>query len=373
MAVLVSDDCLNVERCSTAAFRQSPADASDAATAMSKELTTRASKGAQRDAAVSAPPSPAAAYLASLRTDVSRDSMRSELNKVARTLGHVVIDKHGRARGDWRRVDWSTLNAANVDAILAKIEGAPATRNKTRAALRGVARAAWRLRLIDSEELARIEDVKGDSGTREPAGRHVDAWEIAALLKTCADDPSPAGHRDAGMIALAHGTGARREEIVKIVKIDMADLRITDDMIEIRVIGKRNKERTLYVTNGALAALCDWLNVRGRDGEYLFCPINKAGTVDTSHGMSTTAASLMLDKRVAQTRERANIGAMSWHDLRRTFIDTLLDAGEDVVNVAALVGHSKVDTTARYDRRPAEARRRAARKMQTPYRRSQHG
>jgi site-specific recombinase XerD len=328
---------------------------------MSKALTAPTPNGAQ----------PAAAYLASLRSEVGRASMRSELNKIARILGHVVIDEQGRERGNWQHVNWTTLNAANVGAIMAKIEGAPASRNKTLACLRGVARSAWRLNLLDSETLARIEDIKGDGGTREPKGRHVDTWEVAALLKTCADDTSPAGYRDAAMIALAHGTGARREELVK---LDMSDVRSTDDMIEIRVIGKRNKERPLFVVNGALDALRDWLNVRGKSAGRIFQAINKAGVIQP-HGMSTTSASRMLDKRIEQAQTHSNIGAMTWHDLRRTFIGTMLDMGEDLANVAALVGHSKVDTTAGYDRRKVEARKRAARKMQTPYRRheAKHG
>ena len=75
---------------------------------------------------------PAAAYLASLGTDVSRAGMRSELAKVARLMGAA----------DWQAVNWATLDAANVAAILAQVEGSPATKNKARAALRGVARLA---------------------------------------------------------------------------------------------------------------------------------------------------------------------------------------------------------------------------------------
>ncbi len=97
---------------------------------------------------------PAAAYLAGLRTEVGRASMRSELNKIARIMG----------AGDWQQVNWSMLNAANILAIMAKVDGALATRNKTLATLRGVAHAAWHLNLIDEQTLARINDVRGDAG-----------------------------------------------------------------------------------------------------------------------------------------------------------------------------------------------------------------
>ena len=42
------------------------------------------------------------------------------------------------------------------------------------------------------------------------------------------------------------------------------------------------------------------------------------------------------------------------HDLRRWFVTTLLETGVDVFQVARLVGHARVQTTLRYDRRKLE-------------------
>src|SRR4051812_10555107 len=113
--------------------------------------------------------SPAVAYIASLGSAVSQRVMTQELRKVARIIG----------ADDWRQVNWATLNAANVAAIMAQVKGAPASRRKTLAALKGVAHAAWRMGEIDAEHLARIKDIKGDKGHREPKGRNVEPWELA--------------------------------------------------------------------------------------------------------------------------------------------------------------------------------------------------
>jgi len=74
---------------------------------MTQELTTIDNAGAMNRA------QPAAAYLASLGTTVSRAGMESADQQVARIPG-----RPGLAPGDWGQ-----LNAANVQAIISKGRG----------------------------------------------------------------------------------------------------------------------------------------------------------------------------------------------------------------------------------------------------------
>lgn len=303
---------------------------------------------------------PAAAYIASLRTDVSRRGQVSALNTVAQViLNPKKIDRHERALL-WQRVDWTTLNAQNVRAIMAKVPGAPATRNKVLCALRGVARMAWESSLLDVETYQRIKDIRGDIGLRLAKGREIPQAEIARLLEACVRDTTPAGARDAAMIALMAGTGLRRAEVCA---LHSAGLNLAAGSF--KVIGKRNKERTGYLSGGALAALQDWMAIRGSDSGPIFCAIGKNGVLKPGRALSTVTINRVLSRRAIE----AGMEDVTPHDFRRTFISEMLDAGVDIVTVADTVGHEDVKTTQRYDRRGERTKQDAVKLINVPYNR----
>jgi integrase len=129
------------------------------------------------------------------------------------------------------------------------------------------------------------------------------------------------------------------------------------------VRGKGHKERTSYLVNGAAAALADWLSIRGDAPRPLFVPANKAGRLDNRR-MTAQAVWNLLEKRATA----AGMREFSPHDLRRTFVSDLLNAETDIATVTKMAGHANVQTTARYDRRPEDAKRKAAGLLHVPYR-----
>ncbi len=264
---------------------------------------------------------------------------------------------------DAQAFPWHELRHQHTAAIRSGLAEryAPSTANKMLAALRGVLRACWRLGLIDGETHQRTADVSAVSGNRLAQGRCLTAGEMRALFEICDRDPTPAGGRDAALLAVLYGAGLRRSEVVG---LDLAAYDRETGTLRIRS-AKGNRDRITYLTGGAQHALEDWLGVRGGSDGPLFVPVRKGGNIHLCHRMTSQAVYGLLQKR----GEQAGVARFSPHDLRRTFVGDLLDAGADVSLVQKLAGHSQVTTTQRYDRRPEEAKRKAAGLLHVPYQR----
>lgn len=293
----------------------------------------------------------AAIYLTSLNSDAGRRTMRQALNLCAGLLSD---------NADALTFAWYELRFQHVTAIRAKLTEAykPATVNKILAAMRGVLKSAWQAGQMTAEDFHKAASVKGVKNDTLPAGRELTSGEITALMADCASDATNAGARDAAIIALMYSCGLRREEVVT---LDLTDFDAESGRLVVK--GKGNKERTAYITGGAARALADWLAVRGDDPGALFVAVNKSGRIVNYKNMTPKTIYKMLAKRAGE----AGVKSFSPHDMRRTFVSDLLDAGADITTVSKMAGHSSVTTTARYDRRPEEAKRKAASLLHVPY------
>jgi len=299
---------------------------------------------------------PVAAYLATLAPK-SQSVVRERLAAVAR-----LIDVPPTA------LPWHALRAHHLDYIRGRLgekdpvtgkTRAPATINLTLAALRGVLKQARNQYLMTDEEYRRIAEVKGARGSRLPAGRAVARGELTALVAACRRDPSAAGARDTAILAVLYIGGVRRTELV-----DLAVADYTADPPTLRIRhGKGDKERLVPLTASAGAALAAWLACRGTRSGRLFLPVSQTGEV-YGEGLSSIAVYNMLHKRATQ----AGVAHLSPHDLRRSFVSDLLDAGVDLSAAQQLAGHASVVTTARYDRRGEATKRANVEKLHFPVR-----
>ncbi|MDO5683599.1 MAG: site-specific tyrosine recombinase XerD [Propionibacteriaceae bacterium] len=172
--------------------------------------------------------------------------------------------------------------------------------------------------------------------------------QVQALL-AAPDVTEPEGLRDAALLELLYGTGARISEITGLDVDDVARLvgREADPAAGLRLIGKGDRERIVPLGSYARAAIDAWL-VRGRPAYAI-------------RGRGATAPALFLNARGGRLSrqsawallrayaERVGITAdISPHTLRHSYATHLLDGGADIRVVQELLGHSSVTTTQIY-------------------------
>lgn len=294
---------------------------------------------------------PAAVYLDSLAPG-SRPTMEQALNAIASLLTNGACDA--------MTLDWAALRYQHTAAVRSALmkKHAPATANKMLCALRRVLLEAFKLDLIQAQDYQKAVDLRSIKASKKQRGRQLKQREITALLAVCQDDKSPLGVRDAALIAILR-CGLRRAEVVD---LNLKDFDAATGALEI-VGGKGEKDRTVYMPISAIAAVCEWLVVRGKRPGPLLHPIRKGGFIEDFKRMTPQAVLMILRKRALS----ASVEQFSPHDFRRTFCSDLLDAGVDIVTVQKLAGHASPVTTGKYDRRGEETKRKAMEKLDIGY------
>jgi integrase/recombinase XerD len=285
---------------------------------------------------------PAGVYL-SLLSEGSRRTIRYSLGVIASRLTNGECDA--------LTLDWSKLRYHHTAAIRVALlhSFAPVTANKMLSALRRVLREAYRLGLMGAEDYQKAVDFPNIQAEAELRGRSLDSSEISALLATC-HSQSLMDLRDAAIIAILRGTGMRRSELVK---LELKDFNAPLGEFSVRK-SKRGKSRKVYLPIETIPFVEKWLKVRSDEPGSLFCRIRKGGHLHLSR-MHPDAIWRIVQKRAAM----AGLESFSPHDFRRTFCSDLLDAGVDIVTVQKLAGHASPVTTAKYDRRGEETKRKA--------------
>jgi len=276
------------------------------------------------------------------------------------TMKYVLqdaADRLGFAEVEIAEVPWHQLDPAHVTALVAALRGDGYAPNSTSLyvnAIRGVMNEAWRLGLIDQERLLRIREVKGVQGSRLPVGRNLKRSLIRELMDVCAADPRPQGLRDAALIALLYGTGMRKSESVN---IDLADVDFAERSLQ--VLGKGNKQLVKYAPVWAFEKLDAWLRLRREqlpagqaDDGFLFNRIRRGSHITreriTKHAIYYIAR---------QRGQQVGVKIMP-HDFRRSFITRVIEE-HDLSIAQKLAHHSNIQTTANYDMRDDNERRRA--------------
>ena len=144
-------------------------------------------------------------------------------------------------------------------------------------------------------------------------------------------------YRDYTLFELIYSSGMRISEAVA---LDVSSYR--SDEGTIAVIGKRDKERIVFIGESAKDALTHYLEaVRPK---LLKNPKEKALFLNRRGGRLTRQAA---HKRFHETVERIGLDA-TIHTLRHSFASHMITRGADVRSVQEMLGHSDVRTTQIY-------------------------
>ena len=138
--------------------------------------------------------------------------------------------------------------------------------------------------------------------------------------------------RDRAILCFLKATGCRISEMTQLNRDDVDLINL-----ECKVLGKGNKERIVFLDQIAAMTIEKYLNTRTDDYPALF--IGKG-----SERLQPNAVRKML----TQLGQNSNVEHVHPHKFRRTVATNLIRHGMPIQEVAAILGHDKLDTTMQY-------------------------
>ena len=180
----------------------------------------------------------------------------------------------------------------------------------------------WKEGLISSNPCANVTAIKCQKKIRMPYTA-VDVEKLKAKCET---------KRDRALICFLLATGARVSEVCALNRsdVDMAGLRC-------KVLGKGNKERTVYLDTVTAMEVQTYLDSRTDESPALFAG---RGT----ERLTNEGIRFMLNK----LGKLAGVDNVHPHRFRRTLATNLINRGMPIQEVAEILGHENINTTMKY-------------------------
>ena len=307
--------------------------------------------------------SPCAAFVATLTTTASQRGMVNAIVLAATVLAPgAVPNSTGRGRGGnlsvrfvyscaihWWQLDAKQLGSMRSELIQRNV--APATLNLSLAGVRGILKHCWLQGLLNGDVYQKsITTLSCVKNTSLPRGRHISIAELQKLVVACRNDDSHMGIRDRALIALLY-SGLRRSEVAG---VNVSDYDQNTGQLIVRGKGPMGgKKRIVWLTNGKRVAFEQWILLRGVNSDAAFVQIRR-GSHTTNDRMSPQA----IYNAVLRRGREAGV-QVEPHDLRRSMVSNLLQAGADIAIISKICGHSGIAVTQKYDVRDLQHQMRA--------------
>ncbi len=164
----------------------------------------------------------------------------------------------------------------------------------------------------------------------KPLPRHLKDDQVTRLLAVIRDV------RDRAMFLLMLRCGLRVQEIADLT-VDALDYQRKQIFVS---MGKGRKDRVVYVSEDARAALFAYLAKRSVKGKRLF--LVQKGPL---RGQALSVRGIQ--KRIESYAKKSKLN-VSCHRLRHTMATQLLNADADLATIQDLLGHGQITTTQRY-------------------------
>lgn len=198
--------------------------------------------------------------------------------------------------------------------------------------------------LVKEEILLRDPTAKINPPRKEkrlPKGLTIEELEL--IRETCES------FRERALIEVFYSTGCRLSELSNMKKSD-----VDYQNMSMKVIGKGDKERVVYLSFKALYHLKKYLNDRTDDCEYLFITLRKP-----YRGVGNRA----IQREIERIESRVNISKkLTPHVMRHTFAQLSMDSGIELADLQHLMGHSNPGTTLIYSNVSEERKQQAFKK-----------
>jgi site-specific recombinase XerD len=164
----------------------------------------------------------------------------------------------------------------------------------------------------------------------KPLPRHLKDDQVTRLLAVINDV------RDRAMFMLMLRCGLRVQEVTDLT-VDAVDYQRKQIFVS---KGKGSKDRVVYVSEDARAALFAYLSKRSVKGKRLFL-------VQKGPRRGQPISVRGIQKRIEYYAKKSKLN-VSCHRLRHTMATQLLNADADLATIQDLLGHGQITTTQRY-------------------------
>lgn len=170
--------------------------------------------------------------------------------------------------------------------------------------------------------------------------KFIDTFEMAEVLDSMDDEAARKADfiavRDDLILNMLYQTGMRASEIT-----GLTDDRVDLTRSELKVLGKRNKERVIPIGESLRELIARYLTLRARPAMQGRAFYTDENGNDLNYNKLYRIVKGSLDGRVSSSKR-------SPHVLRHSFATDMLNGGADLTSVRKLLGHTSLATTQIY-------------------------